>query len=70
MEYELNLITHRVIQNVSTRPNKQMIRINYDKVYTAIKKNGYNDFVASQWAILTLSKIYGAIKVKNAVSSK
>jgi hypothetical protein len=68
MEYQINSIIQKEYRCLKRRPNNyKTIRENYDHLFITLKSNGYNDFVAHQWTITTLSKIFGSIKVRIAV---
>lgn len=68
MEHDIEAIVQHVCSAMKNKPaNRKAIQNNYNLIYSAIKNGGYTEFVAHQWAVLKLSKIYGSIKVKNAV---
>lgn len=70
MEYQINQLLQREYTAIKRRPDtKKVICQNYDHLYNKIKKNGYTDFVAHEWTVSTLSKIFGATKVRNAMHS-
>jgi hypothetical protein len=40
----------------------------YDRIYKAIVDGGYPEFAAHEWAILKLSKLFGALRVARSFS--
>ena len=68
MEQQINSIIRNACIDIKLKPhNRKTIRQNYDHIFLAIKTSGYTDFVAHQWTMSTLSKLFGSIKVNNAV---
>jgi hypothetical protein len=67
MEFELNEITRSIIVNKKAGKKKQVIKIDYDRVYTALKSHGFNDFISHEWAVTTLSKLYGSNIVNKSI---
>jgi hypothetical protein len=69
MEKEINLRIQSISARIKRRPsNRKTIQNNYDHLFTALKNDGYNDFVAHHWPLSMLSKIYGQKAAINAVS--
>lgn len=70
MEKTIDAITSEESLFVKKRSShRKTILQNYDSMCTNLKSKGFTDFLAHQWTISTLSKIYGTNKVKNAISA-
>jgi hypothetical protein len=46
---------------------KMAICAHYDRIFSAIKEAGYTEFVAHQWTVDALAKVYGPNKVTKAI---